>query len=708
MDELHTARKILEGMADPAVLLDRDLRPLAYNQRFLELTGLRRRQIDERLSAVASPMELVADAGALERQHAAACVSSGKPIRLAEIEVRAASGDRVTVHMTFIPVLALDGRAVGLIEILRDVSADARVQARYRELLAAQRLRAEHLEREVEKRTGELTAALEQVTRLSREDPLTGLLNRRAFTEHGEIALKLARRHDRSAGVLVTDLDHFKRVNDTYGHQTGDAVLVETARLLRRVFRETDVIARFGGEEFVVLLKEPGDETVAVVAERLRESVERHRLGDPFAGVRFPTMSIGIAIFPEHGTSLEALVSHADEALYRAKESGRNRAILYEPTFAKSEHPRTQARPRVLTTCRDGPHVSALSAVYEVIAVESSTAALERCRSENFDVLIGDLSDVDAAVELLRQSLRLRPEALRVLMIDTEDVFVEVRGTNVACVDCFLLRHESASHILDAIDSGLARRDLDRQRTLLATDGLRRAYTARVRELDELIERRQLAIAFQPIVDARTGELRAYEALARARHPVFGDATVLFEAAVRSGNLWRLGRLCREVALATRPDTARGEKLFLNLHPGEIDDPELARWGASMGGPEQVIFEITERAAIPDFRRFRSNARALSEAGFQFAIDDLGAGYASLNAIALLEPAYIKIDMAMIRDIDTSIAKQRLVGRMAQFAEDMGIQIVAEGVESADEARTVADLGCHLAQGFYYGRPREP
>jgi diguanylate cyclase (GGDEF)-like protein len=711
MSELEIARTIVGGMADPAVLLDRELRALAYNTRFLDLTGLRRRAFEARLHEVATPLALVADAAALERDHAALAIRSKKPITLAEIGVKNASGDAVTMQITLIPVVGEGGDVVALIETLRDVSAEARVQGRYRELLSIERLRAEHLEREVEKRTRELTAALEQVTRLSREDPLTGLLNRRAFTEHAELAFKMARRHHRSVGVLVTDLDFFKKVNDTYGHQAGDQVLVETAKLLKRTFRDTDAIARFGGEEFVVMLSETAGETVNAIGDRLRETIEKHGATEPIRGVKFPTMSVGMAIFPDHGDSLDELVSAADAALYQAKESGRNRAAMFDPRRQRSQSApaRTELRPRVLAAAPSGAHgyVSALAESYEVVVAGSPAEVLERCQHERFDVLVCDLPDVDAGVELLRKSLRLRPEALRVLVIDTEDVFVEVRGTNIARVDCFLLRAEGPSNIVAAIDNALARRELDRQRMLRDSDEVRRLYTARLNELDDVIEQRQIGVAFQPIVDPRTGAVRAYEALARARHPLFKNATVLFEAAVQSGNLWRLGRLCREIALASKPTLPAGAKLFLNLHPGEIDDPDLVTWGSKLGGSDRVVLEITERASIPDFRRFRNTARALSTRGFQFAIDDLGAGYASLNAVAMLEPSFVKIDMTMVRGIEASKRKQRLVRRMVEYANDVGIKVVAEGVETEGEARCVGEIGCHLAQGYFFGKPAE-
>ena len=170
-------------------------------------------------------------------------------------------------------------------------------------------------------------ARLEQ---LAQTDPLTQLLNRRALTERITAEMERALRYDASLSLLMVDLDHFKRVNDTYGHLVGDDVLRDFAQLLTRTIRTTDVVARFGGEEFLVLLPEADEAGAEHFAERIRSAVEEHEFG---ARVGHPslqlTASIGVATFPAARIeSVEDLLARADAALYRAKADGRNKVRL--------------------------------------------------------------------------------------------------------------------------------------------------------------------------------------------------------------------------------------------------------------------------------------------------------------------------------------------------------------------------------------------
>jgi diguanylate cyclase (GGDEF)-like protein len=701
---LDVARSVVLAMPDAAVLLDIELRPVAYNPRFQELTGLRRRSIDAALAAGRSLLDLVAFPQAVDT--ARSCMATGRPIHLAEVAVVGPSGAGLTAHVSFMPVAGDDGLALGCIQVLRDVSDEARVQARYRELLEMARLRTESLEREVEKRTQELSVALEEVTRLSRQDPLTGLLNRRSFSEMAGRALRLAARHGRSVGLLLCDLDHFKTINDTVGHQAGDAVLVATAQALVASVRGTDLVGRFGGEEFVVLLTETEPETVEGTANRCRIAVSSAEHG--LAGVAMPTMCAGAAIFPQHGRSLDELVSHADAALYRAKHSGRDRVCMFEPGAAGAEvRGAVPSRLRLLLVAPVARlPTEKLAAEFDLTVETGLDRALSAVDRTAFDVVLADFPDPDESIEAMRAVLRRRPEALRALVLDSEEAFVEIRGTTVARIDCFVLRDEAPERLVEAIRHALVRREVDRQRLYLASEDVQRLFSSRLVELDQLIERRALRFAYQPIVTPATGEVRGYEALCRADHPVFQDASVLFEAALHSGNLWRVGRLCREIAVARLPSLDPSCSLFLNLHPAELDDPELLAGALDRVQADRVVFEITERAAIPDFRRFRETTSALSARGFRLAVDDLGAGYASLSSVALLEPDFIKLDMSMVRGIHRSRHKALLVKRMVEFANDVGIALVAEGVETAEEAAAVSELGCHLAQGYFFGPPR--
>ncbi len=159
----------------------------------------------------------------------------------------------------------------------------------------------------------------------ARTDPLTEVMNRRAFESAFDIELERARRGDRYLSVLVGDLDRFKTVNDTLGHGRGDEVLVETARALEVNKRRIDTVARVGGEEFAILMPESDEGAALVAAERLREAVRESLAGEEAS----LTISFGLASFPRHGDGAEGLLAAADRALYAAKELGRNRSVIY-------------------------------------------------------------------------------------------------------------------------------------------------------------------------------------------------------------------------------------------------------------------------------------------------------------------------------------------------------------------------------------------
>ena len=161
-------------------------------------------------------------------------------------------------------------------------------------------------------------------------DALTGLYNRREFKARLGVELERARRYSHPFAVLLIDIDHFKAVNDTYGHPAGDQVLVAVAGALRDGMRPVDTVARYGGEEFAVILAEIRAEAAVAMAERLREQVAALPVGLGADEVRV-TISIGVAAFPQHGGRTDTLMQQADQALYAAKGSGRDRVVLADP-----------------------------------------------------------------------------------------------------------------------------------------------------------------------------------------------------------------------------------------------------------------------------------------------------------------------------------------------------------------------------------------
>jgi diguanylate cyclase (GGDEF)-like protein len=177
----------------------------------------------------------------------------------------------------------------------------------------------------------EVQVERDRAEKLARTDFLTELNNRRAFYEIGEALLRQTRRYVRPAALVMLDVDHFKRINDRYGHAAGDAVICAVAALIREHLRDSDVGGRLGGEEFAVLLPETALGAALSAAERLRAAIEAHAVSFEGDTVQF-TVSLGVAAAREDEL-LDALIARADEALYRAKHSGRNSV---EPAAASS------------------------------------------------------------------------------------------------------------------------------------------------------------------------------------------------------------------------------------------------------------------------------------------------------------------------------------------------------------------------------------
>jgi diguanylate cyclase (GGDEF)-like protein len=160
---------------------------------------------------------------------------------------------------------------------------------------------------------------------------LTGLYNRKYFSDVLANELARAERRNQRFSVAMIDADHFKKYNDTLGHQAGDALLKAIGDILRESLRSMDYASRYGGDEFIVLLPEVSVEGAVEVAERIRKKVTAARLrSEPDLAAAF-TVSIGVASFPEHGESPEALIAGADGALYHAKRNGRNRVVVAGP-----------------------------------------------------------------------------------------------------------------------------------------------------------------------------------------------------------------------------------------------------------------------------------------------------------------------------------------------------------------------------------------
>lgn len=168
----------------------------------------------------------------------------------------------------------------------------------------------------------------EELKIASRVDGLTGLYNRRYWQERFEQTYKLAKRQEKSSTAIMLDIDHFKKINDTYGHQAGDKVIQMLAALIKKCIRETDLAGRYGGEEFALILTDSAAEDALVVAERIRRFAERLTVEHEGESITF-TVSLGLSQFNNDGISSMAWLEQADQALYKAKETGRNRSCVF-------------------------------------------------------------------------------------------------------------------------------------------------------------------------------------------------------------------------------------------------------------------------------------------------------------------------------------------------------------------------------------------
>ena len=215
-------------------------------------------------------------------------------------------------------------------------------------------------------------------------------------------------------------------------------------------------------------------------------------------------------------------------------------------------------------------------------------------------------------------------------------------------------------------------------------------------------------MAFQPLVRCPDFSVFGYEALMRSRDTVLSHPGLVLAAAEQVERLPDLGRLVRRkvAAVVASSDV---ETVFLNLHPMDLKDPDLVDPASDLARvADRVVLEITERATLSGDREMSATLADLRRMGFRIAIDDLGAGYASLGSFVMLEPDVVKIDMGLVRGVHESPIKLRLVRSIVELCQDMGQLVVAEGVEVVAERDALVGLGCDLLQGFLFARPGPP
>ena len=374
------------------------------------------------------------------------------------------------------------------------------------------------------------------------------------------------------------------------------------------------------------------------------------------------------------------------------------------------EPPSSTRRGHILVVDGDPsePTANALrQAGFSVRTTRDGTEATKLLESQSFDAVITEVAvrGLDG-LDVLRFVRDQDIETPVLLITGAPDVESAAQAVEHGAFQ-YLLKPLPRERLILAIEAAVrARRVAQMRKSALSllddetvqTDG----DPDRVR-WDNALEK--LWMAYQPIV-LPNGRLYAYEALVRSDEPTMRGAGEIIDMAEHLHALLELGRKVRETAGKFAFAASGKHYLFVNLHADDLlDDLLCSREQPLAQVAPAVVLEITERAALHDVEEAKVKMAELRSLGFRIALDDLGAGYAGLTSFAHLRPEIVKLDMALVRDIDKDKVKRKIVASVNSICQDMGTLVVGEGVETEAERDTLVELGCGLLQGYLFGKP---
>lgn len=349
---------------------------------------------------------------------------------------------------------------------------------------------------------------------------------------------------------------------------------------------------------------------------------------------------------------------------------------------------------------------------YTVSLAPSGKKALEELSKISFDVILSDISmpemdgfDLIHAIRMIDMNVPI------ILLTGAPTVSTAARALEVGAFR-YVTKPADPTELGNVVEKAARLSRMARVKEQAAellgqetTPGTDRDTLSR--NFDRCMD--SLWVAFQPIVDARKRTIYGYEALMRSREPSLPHPGAVLDAAETLNRLDELGRRIRTLT-SQAIQTAEGLPVFfVNLHVRDLLDPTLAAKDSPLlPFAKQIVLEVTERASLAEVPDLRARIATLRAAGFRIAVDDLGAGYAGLTSFALLEPEIVKLDMSLIRDVHLSATKRKVVRSMVNLAQDMGMLVVAEGIECIEERETLVNLGCDFLQGYLLSKPAPP
>lgn len=342
---------------------------------------------------------------------------------------------------------------------------------------------------------------------------------------------------------------------------------------------------------------------------------------------------------------------------------------------------------------------------FRFLTASSGSEALAVLKEHHVDAIVSDYKMVGVSGTcLLSQVRQLYPMTVRIMLSGHADSFAMLDAINDAQVFRFLLKPSTPDEIAAAITDGMAVLEKESMVVDMRAERTLRSRFQSASRLTNAIER--LWMVYQPIVRAPDRSIFAFEALVRSDEPQFSSPPALLAAATEQGRIFELEQAIRRRVSSDLSNIPESTAIFVNLQPQSLDDPMLYAPDSPLARyAHRIVFEMTESEDSGRTDALIEKLNALRAIGYRVAVDDLGSGYSSLAVFALVRPDFVKFDIDMIRGIDQSPLKSKLVLSMTTLCRELGIRSIAEGAETDAEIRAVTDLHCDLVQGFGIARP---